>query len=112
MNLRRSLSALALSSLMLLTQACHKSDLNCTGVSADCTQVTFSGTISPLASSKCSSCHDASFLSYGNMHSLAVNGTLENQVVTTQNMPSGGITMTCEERSQLECWINAGAPQN
>lgn len=80
----------------------------------DCTVVTFSGTIQPLAESKCaiSGCHSGSFDSYSNLSSLAENGDLFQQVIETENMPDGNVSMSCEERAQFQCWIDAGAPNN
>lgn len=81
---------------------------------ADCSAVTFSGTIQPLAESKCaiSGCHGTSFDSYSNLSSLANNGDLFREVIETENMPDGNISMSCEERAQFQCWIDAGAPDN
>lgn len=46
------------------------------------------------------------------MKSLADDGQLYSQVVDRQTMPDGGIDMSCEERAQFNCWIDAGAPNN
>lgn len=99
--------------LIIIVSSCSKSIDSCSG-SVDCTGVNFSETIQPLASTKCaiSGCHGASFDSYSNMKSLADDGQLYSQVVDRQTMPDGGIDMSCEERAQFNCWIDAGAPNN
>lgn len=101
-----------ITTLSVFIYSCSDST-NC-DTNADCSTVTFSGTIQPLAESKCalSGCHGTTFDSYSNLSGLADNGDLFQEVVATQNMPDGNITMTCEERSQFECWINDGAPNN
>ena len=97
----------------LCTTSCNKNNAGC-NASVDCGSVTFSGTIQPLAASTCalSGCHGGSFDSYANLSGLANNGSLMQQVVTSENMPAGNVSMSCEERAQVECWINAGAPNN
>lgn len=115
-NMRRSqfllpLMIITLSSIIYVS--CSKSSVGC-DASVDCSGVTFSGTIQPLAASKCalSGCHGGSFDSYANLSAIADNGSLLREVVTTENMPTGNINMSCEERAQFECWINDGAPNN
>ena len=110
-NLLLPLMTITLASTLFFS--CAKGSGNCNAV-ADCTSVTFSGTIQPLAESKCaiSGCHSTNFDGYSNMSSLANSGELFREVIETENMPDGNISMSCEERAQFQCWIDAGAPNN
>lgn len=105
-------------SLMIITItfsffSCAKNGTNC-AASIDCTNITYGGTIKPLIASKCglSGCHGSSFSTYNGLQGIANNGMLYNVVVANETMPAGNITMTCEQRAQIECWLNAGAPNN
>ena len=97
---------------LVALSACSKSGVGC-GTSIDCTGITYSGTIKPLVASKCaiSGCH-TSLGTYSGLKNIADNGSLYSQVVSSENMPQGNINMSCEERAQIECWLNAGAPNN
>jgi len=93
--------------------SCSKSTSSC-GNNVDCNSITYSGTIQPLVATKCatSGCHAGTYDSYSGLKTIADNGNLYSQVVSSENMPTDGITMSCEQRAQIECWINAGAPNN
>lgn len=97
---------------LVTLSACSKSGVGC-GTSIDCTGITYSGTIKPLVATKCaiSGCH-TSYGTYSGLKNIADNGNLYSQVVSSENMPQGNINMSCEERAQIECWINGGAPNN
>lgn len=114
MSRKHIVSALLLFiSVSVAITSCSKTTEGC-DATVDCNGVTFSGTIQPLAASKCalSGCHGGSFDSYPNLSGLANSGELLREVVTTEDMPAGNIDMTCEQRAQFECWIDAGAPNN
>ncbi len=114
MSRKRIVTALVIMiSVSAAITSCSKTTAGC-DATVDCNGVTFSGTIQPLAASKCalSGCHGGSFDSYANLSGLANSGELLREVVTTENMPAGNIEMTCEQRAQFECWIDAGAPNN
>ncbi len=99
--------------IIFVIASCSKSAANC-GTNVDCSTVTYAGTIQPLVDSKCNiaGCHAGQFSSYIGLKNAADNGSLYDQVVGSENMPAGGVSMTCEQRGQIECWINAGAPDN
>jgi uncharacterized membrane protein len=93
--------------------ACSKSPEGCSS-SVDCASITYSATIQPLVATKCaiSGCHAGSYGTYAGLKTIADNGNLYDQVIGSNNMPTGGVDMSCEQRAQIECWINAGAPNN
>ena len=106
------LSALIVISSVVWMSSCSKSGIACSD-QVDCSSVSYSSTIQPLVATKCaiSGCH-AGYGTYTGLKNIADNGNLYNQVVASTNMPDGDIDMSCEERAQIECWINAGAPNN
>ncbi|MEZ5014011.1 MAG: hypothetical protein R2794_06940 [Chitinophagales bacterium] len=93
--------------------SCGKYGTNCSA-NIDCSGITYSGTIKPLVNEKCglSGCHAGQYTTYNGLSAIANSGSLYQNVVATENMPAGGVNMTCEQRAQIECWINAGAPNN
>lgn len=107
------LGALIILLILLPFISCSKGSLKCSS-SVDCASVTYSGTIGPLVDSKCNlaGCHLGSFNTYAGLKAAADDGALEYQVVTSQNMPAGSVSMSCEQRAQIQCWIDAGAPNN
>lgn len=113
MKTGKILLSLLISTLLISFYACSKSAVHC-GASPDCTTVTYAGTIKPLVASKCglSGCHGSSFSTYAGIQSIANSGALYNVVVANESMPAGNVSMSCEERAQIECWVNAGAPNN
>lgn len=113
MKLGKFLLSLLIITLTFSIYSCSKASTNC-GASVDCNSVTYASTIKPLVASKCglSGCHGSSFSSYSGIQSIANSGALYNTVVANESMPAGNISMSCEERAQIECWVNAGAPNN
>ena len=99
--------------ICFIIASCSKTTADC-GTSADCSTVTYEATIKPLIANKCglSGCHGSEFSSYSGLKKIVDDGFLESEVVNSENMPTGGITMTCIERQEVECWINAGATNN
>ena len=99
--------------ICLIITSCSKTTADC-GSSTDCASVTYTATIQPLIANKCglSGCHGSEFSTFSGLKQIVDNGSLESEVVNSENMPTGGVTMTCGERQQIECWINAGANNN
>ena len=99
--------------ICVLASSCAKTAADC-GSSTDCTSITYSATIKPIIANKCSlsGCHGSSFSTYSGLLSIVNNGQLESQVVNSTNMPTGSVSMSCEQRQQIECWINNGAANN
>ncbi|MBX9783955.1 MAG: hypothetical protein K2X48_11760 [Chitinophagaceae bacterium] len=84
----------------------------------DCSKVTFSGDILPLISSRCatSGCHNAgsingpgpltTYLQISTSRTFIINAVLANR------MPQTGPALTATEKAKLNCWVDAGAPNN
>ena len=102
----------------LAISACNKDDNKTPIADVDCTTVTFSGTMSNLITTNCgdSGCHGAGstngeFNTYEKIKVIADNGKLANRVLDRQDMPLGG-SLTSNELGQIQCWLDAGAPDN
>lgn len=96
--------------------ACQKSGTTEPVANIDCTTITYSGSIKPLFDSKCIACHgvgsgDGPITNYAQTKSLVDNGKLKLTVLTTRSMPQGS-TLTADQLGAVQCWIDAGAPNN
>ena len=84
----------------------------------DTTNVTFNATIVPLVQSRCAipDCHvtgyQTPYLSQAaEVLAIANNGDLRTFVVVNKTMPPAGALPTCD-RTKIQSWLNAGAPEN
>lgn len=96
--------------------ACQKTTATEPVASNDCTAVTYAGTIKPLFDSRCITCHgatsgDGPITNYAQTKALVDNGKLKLTVLTTRSMPQGS-TLTAGQLGQVQCWLDAGAPNN
>lgn len=109
---RRAIIPMMMTVGVIFISSCSKNGIACSD-QVDCTTITYTATIKPLVEEKCalSGCH-TSFSNYSSLKSIADNGSLYNQVVSSTKMPDGNISMSCAERAEIECWINSGAPNN
>ena len=93
----------------------------CGGGDCDTSNVTFSGTIFPVIQANCLGCHSGSVLSggvnlsnYDGVFNVVIDGRLYgavNHLSGYTAMPLGGQLSDCEI-SQINFWINDGAPNN
>jgi cytochrome c5 len=86
----------------------------------DTTNVTYSGTIAPILSSNCTSCHSGgapsgsiTLTSYANVQTLAASGALMNALKGTgvPAMPPSGSISACKI-NQVQIWIRKGMLNN
>jgi hypothetical protein len=86
----------------------------------DTTNVTYSGTIAPLLSSNCTTCHGGSvpsggisMTSYTSVQTVASSGLLLNAIKGTgvPIMPTSGSLSTCKI-AQFQIWIRNGMLNN
>ena len=101
---------------LIIVTSCKKDDDG--GTSLDCTTITYSSDIAPLIASKCSTagCHDAGsvvgdYTTYAGIETKAKNGDMEKAVITDKTMPKSG-TLSQTELDKIQCWLDAGAPNN
>lgn len=118
----KNILALLFFGIILLGTACEKDETpedekELVGT-VDCTTVTFAGTIFPLVQANCSNsyCHGAGsatfeMTNYAQVKAKADNGKINSRVLVIQDMPQGG-SLTSEELGQIQCWLDAGAPDN
>jgi hypothetical protein len=88
----------------------------------DTTAVTYAGTIAPIMSANCNSCHSGSAASggvvtstYASLSIIALNGTLGHSVNWDNSlspMPKGGSKLPTCDLSKIKKWVNLGAPNN
>jgi uncharacterized membrane protein len=116
-NMTYSVHALSVR-LVLITTCCLlgiscKKDNNTTACS-------YSGVIRPIINNKCAipNCHNAGstladFSTYEGLKSGVDNGRIRTNVYDLKIMPpASAIPLTEEEKEQLKCWLDNGAPQN
>lgn len=86
----------------------------------DTTNVTFSGTITPLLSNNCYSCHSTANASFGaGIHLQAYSDVIASsaKIVAAIKrtgpfpMPPGGVLSACSV-SQFDIWVRNGMPNN
>ncbi len=114
----KKLSAFLL--LLALAASCSKkqnpndlSNIDCSSINAK-----YAADIKPIMSASCiySGCHEAGssrgdFTAYAGLKAVADKGSLESKVIKDQSMPPSG-PCSLDNRKQIQCWINAGAPNN
>jgi uncharacterized membrane protein len=84
----------------------------------DCSTVnaTFSNDVQPLIAAKCAGCHNANNAGGGvrlddySKISSNKNGVRKTAVVEKSMPPSGPLSN--DEMTKIQCWIDAGAPNN
>ena len=88
--------------------------------SCDTTNVTYSGTVAPLLSSNCTSCHSGGapsgsilLTNYTNVQAVAASGMLMNalQGNGVPIMPPSGSLSACK-KNQVRIWVNKGMLNN
>jgi len=90
------------------------------GTVTNCSGITFSKVVGPILNSNCalSGCHDASsgrtdFSSYAGAKSAATSGSLKKRMIdgNPSFMPTSG-KLADSTLSKVQCWLDAGAPNN
>jgi hypothetical protein len=101
--------------------SCKKDDDGGGDGGIDCDTVKYSTTIAPLLQNNCNNvgCHDSGaaqtngdYTSYAGIETVAKNDTMRQKVLIDMSMPKGNGVLTQTELDQVECWLNAGAPDN
>lgn len=123
MKKRTIISFLAIG--LLLTACYYDKEEALYGTAAtacDTTAVTYAGTIAPMMSANCNSCHSGSAASggvvtstYSSLSVIALNGTLGHSVNWDSGlspMPKGGSKLPTCDLAKIKKWVNLGAPNN
>jgi hypothetical protein len=116
---------LLITSVMFLAQACYydkEEELYPPSGSCDTTNVTYSGTVFPVISNSCTSCHtgigaggNISLDSYESISAAANNGSLLGVIRHESGwspMPKNAGKLDDCTIKKLEIWINNGTPNN
>ena len=85
----------------------------------DSLNVTYGTSIEPIITANCatSGCHVSGgsgsgvFDNYTNVKAKVDNGSFKNRVITIGNMPPSG-TLSQTDKEKIQCWLDAGAPNN
>lgn len=105
---------------MVLWASCSQDQLPNTPIDSgvDCATVSYSAVIAPLFTRSCntSGCHDAGspdgdFTTYSRLQRYINNGTIRQEVLVAQTMPIDE-RLTSVELGQIQCWLDAGGPNN
>lgn len=100
--------AVFFASIFFLIFACNKAK----APKCDGTASTYNSNMQTLINAKCSSpaCHPT-YTTYVGIKSTLDLGTFKDRVITKKDMPSGS-SLTSSELNKIQCWIDAGYPQN
>jgi hypothetical protein len=76
------------------------------------TTVTYAGTVAPMISTNCgsSACHPT-YTNYTGLKVVVDNGKFKERVITLRTMPAAA-PLSATQISQLQKWLDAGAPNN
>ncbi len=107
----------------LIFFSCTKEVTDTTDTSAIsfCDTITYGTHITDFLNTHCTTCHVAGgsgpgdFTNYSEIKSELDQGDLEEKVFdpnTGSPMPPPGGGLTTEEKDRLQCWIDAGGPNN
>ncbi len=94
--------------LFLAIVSCKKAVIpKCDGTSS-----TYVTNMQTLINNSCTniSCH-ASYATYNGIKSILTNGSFKERVITKKDMPKGS-TFSADDLNKIQCWIDAGYPQN
>jgi uncharacterized membrane protein len=107
--------AVSMTCLLIILASCKYDTVpfDCSAVSA-----TFTADVQPLISSKCSysGCHASNNPAAGialetYTQISAYKNSVRNTVIVNKSMPPSG-PLPAAEMSKIQCWIDAGAPNN
>ncbi len=73
---------------------------------------TYNSNIKTIINITCtnSSCHP-NYSTYAGIKSILNNGNFKNEVITKKSMPKGN-SLTSDDLNKIQCWIDAGYPEN
>ncbi|MCE3225759.1 MAG: hypothetical protein K0S32_310 [Bacteroidetes bacterium] len=93
---------------LLISFSCKKEE----APQCDGTASTYNSNIKPIIDANCTSskCHPK-FNSYDGLGKYLNNGEFKKKVVDKRQMPKGG-SLSSSELSKIQCWIDAGYPEN
>ena len=95
-----------------------KGELQSVAPADSCPSVTYSKTIGPIISNKCSvsGCHDSGsltgdFTAYDGLKVSVENGNFKRKVLDLKTMPVSG-SLSIQELQNIQCWLDQGHLNN
>ena len=124
--MRKILNVIFILSSLFVVLACYNDNeydlYPFAGTTCDSSNVTFSGTVAPIMSANCNSCHSTSVASgnvttdnYNGLLLIVNDGRLWRDISWEQGsdpMPKGGNQLSFCDRGKIKKWINLGSPNN
>lgn len=98
----------ALGSVAVST-GCKKKKNKVTPV-CDGTNATYNSTVKTIVNANCVSCH-SNYSTYGGLSGIINNGQFNQHVQVDQDMPKDG-DLSTDELNKIQCWVDAGYPEN
>lgn len=90
---------------LFLSNCKKKSSITCDGSAP-----TYNSYVKAIVDANCVSCH-GSYSTYVGLSTITSNGKFEKEVLTYRTMPKGG-SLTDDQLTKLQCWVNNGFPEN
>ena len=94
--------------LVIAISSCQKAVVpKCDG-----TNSTYNGNMQALINSNCTNagCHP-NYATYNGIKSVLNDGSFKNHVISNKDMPRGS-SLSTSDLNKIQCWIDAGYPQN
>lgn len=92
-----------------VSTGCKKKKNKVTPV-CDGTNATYNSTVKAIVNANCVSCH-SSYSSYSGLSGIINNGQFNQHVQVDQDMPKDG-DLSTDELNKIQCWVDAGYPEN
>lgn len=112
------LRILTLTALSLLLFTCTKEKGDLKPAEINCADITFKDDINPIIAAKCATaaCHENGFIygdfkDYSGVKDRVDNGSIKLRVLDLKLMPPSG-PLPPDELKMIQCWLDAGAPNN
>lgn len=88
-----------------ITSCKKKNNVTCDGSTP-----TYNSYVQGIVNNNCIGCH-SNFGTYSGISTVTSNGKFEKEVLIDQRMPKGG-SLSEDELSKLQCWVQNGFPEN
>lgn len=89
----------------IITSCNKKNNVTCDGSAP-----TYDTYVKTVVDNNCVSCH-ANYATYSGLSTITSNGKFEDEVLIRQKMPQNG-SLSSDELSKLQCWVENGFPEN
>lgn len=115
----KNLLSIFLVFLFILSSGCSKDEEKTTETACDNSNLTYNSGVSSIINASCnaSNCHNTGsphggFTSYSGLQPTFSNGSFNNRVLVSQDMPQGSATLSQDQLNKIKCWVDNGFPEN